>query len=129
MVFLDTNIFIRLITKDNEEQTKKAVEVFESIVNGNIIGFVEDSVIAEVLHVTVSKRIYGLERSVVVGLLLPLLSIEGVYHNYKPQLSVALEKYAELNLDFVDCLALSYKEAEIVESIASFDKKLLKLAE
>jgi hypothetical protein len=41
-------------------------------------------------------------------------------------LLLALETYAERNLDFVDCVLYSYHAVKNVE-IATFDKKLLKL--
>lgn len=91
MIFLDANIVVHLIVKDNHEQTKKANKIFESIISWATVGFVEDSVIAEVLQVTVSKKIYAVQKSSVVELLLPLLSVEGIDHNYKPQLRVALK--------------------------------------
>jgi hypothetical protein len=41
-------------------------------------------------------------------------------------LLLALDTYAERNLDFVDCVLYSYHAVKNVE-IATFDKKLLKL--
>ena len=41
-------------------------------------------------------------------------------------LSLALDTYAERNLDFVDCILYGYNAVKGVE-IATFDKKLIKL--
>lgn len=124
MTFIDTNIFIRAITRDNLEMALLATSFFEKVKSGKIIGFIEDSTVAEALFVLMAKKHYNLTRIEATVRLKIILEIGNIHHDYKDQLMSALDKFADSNLDFVDCLALSYKDAGIVDEIFSFDKKV-----
>jgi predicted nucleic-acid-binding protein len=123
MDFIDTNIFVKIITFDSPEQVKKVEKYFRALTLKENEGFTSEAVIAEVLYVCTS-RIYELDKEEVCARLISLLTIENLIMDHKQVVISALEKYAEANLDFVDCLALSYKDQAIVNQIFSFDKKL-----
>lgn len=124
MIFIDSNIFIRFLTQDNLEMYTKTRSFFMNLDKSNVEYLVEDSVIGEILYVTTSKKLYNLSRKDIVIRLIGILNSKNIYHNYKDPLINALDKFANSNLDFVDCLALNYQDAGIVESIFSFDKKV-----
>lgn len=123
MIFVDTNVFIRAITKDNPKMAVKAIDFFQKLSNKQLEGYVSDSVIAEIIYVLTS-HIYQVQRKEVAAMILPLVSLENMQTANKTCLIESLKKYSSSNLDFVDCLALAYREAGIVEEIFSFDKKL-----
>ncbi|MEI6728254.1 MAG: PIN domain-containing protein [bacterium] len=123
MDFIDTNIFVRIITFDNAEQVKIVEKYFRAMALKENNGFTSEAVVAEVLYVCTS-RIYELDKEEVCARLISLLTIENLIMDHKQVVISALEKYAERNLDFVDCLSLSYKDQGIVGQIFSFDKKL-----
>jgi len=124
MIFIDTNVFIRFLTQDHLEMYTKARSFFIGLNNSDKKYLIEDSVIGEILYVTTSKKLYNLPRLLIVPRLVGVLKNENIYYIYKDQLMSALDKFADSNLDFVDCLALSYKDAGIVDEIFSFDKKV-----
>jgi len=124
MTFIDANIFIRAITRDNLEMALLAASYFDRVNKGKVVGFVEDSTVAEVLFVLMSKKHYNFSRIEATIRLKILLEIENIHHDYKNQLINALDKFASSKLDFVDCLATSYKDACIVDKVFSFDKKV-----
>lgn len=124
MTFIDSNVFIRVLCGEDSDQRKTAVQFFEQIRAKKEVGFVEDSVIAEILYVLTSKKLYDLPRPEVTARLSALLSLENIRLDYKAEVLEALKKFGQTNLDFVDCLAIAYQEAGIVEKILSFDKKL-----
>ena len=99
MVMFDANMILRYLLNDNEQMAEKAEQYLDA---GNV--WVTIEVIAEVVYVL--KGVYSLGRDNV--------------------LLLALDTYAERNLDFVDCVLYSYHAVKNVE-IATFDKKLLKL--
>ena len=125
MIFIDTNIFIRFLMNDHKEMYEKSRKLFESIADSNETYIVEDSVVAEILHVTTSKKLYNQPRLAIVARLNSILENKNIYHHHKPALLLSLEKYATTNLDFVDCLALAYQELKITSNIISFDSKLV----
>lgn len=124
MIFIDSNVFIRLICEDSDELTQKAKDFIKKIMTQNLDCLVEDSVVAEVLFVATSKKLYAHSRIDVVSRFLPILRLSNINHHHKNELITALQLFATSNLDFVDCLALSYKESGVVDEIFSFDKKL-----
>ena len=124
MIFIDSNIFIRFLTQDHLEMYAKTRSFFIGLDSSDTKYLAEDSVIGEILYVTTSKKLYDLPRLKVIPRLVGILEHENIHHDYKRELINALEKFADSNLDFVDCLALSYKDAGIVKGIFSFDKKV-----
>ena len=127
MIFLDANILIRILVEDDKKLTQKAKDLFKKILKNKQKCLIEDSVIAEVLWVCTSKKLYNQPKSEVAARLIALLSPENVQHTYKASLIFALDKYSRLNLDFVDCLAISYYETGVVSGVLSFDKGVEKL--
>ncbi|MFW5720679.1 MAG: PIN domain-containing protein [Candidatus Dojkabacteria bacterium] len=126
MIFIDTNILVRIIAGDNKKHRHEAVTILLKCIQGEEEGFIEDSVVAEVLYVLTSKKLYNFPRDEVTARLIALISPEGIYHTYKPQLIYALAAFGEGTEDFVDCLAILYMETGIVDGIASFDRKVNK---
>ena len=117
MVMLDTNMILRYLLNDNQEMADKAEQYLNA---GNVSVTIE--VIAEVVYVL--KGVYSMERNKIADTVkgfLELVSCKEV-----DVLKLALDTYAEHNLDFVDCVLYGYYVVKGVE-IATFDKKLLKL--
>jgi predicted nucleic-acid-binding protein len=129
MIFLDANILIRILVEDDEILTKKAKELFKKILKNKQKCLIEDSVVAEILWVCTSKKLYNQPKEEVAARLIALLSPENIFHPYKASLIFALDKYSQLNLDFVDCLAISYQQTGVVGQILTFDKQIKKLVE
>jgi predicted nucleic-acid-binding protein len=129
MIFIDTNVLVRVIVQDNPSQTKKAVAFIEQIRDKKIEVLVENAVIAEVVWVTSSPKLYAMKRAEIVGKLSVILSLDHIQHDNKPELLNALKIYAETKFDFVDCLVISYKQAGIIESVMTFDRALNKALE
>ena len=117
MVMLDTNMILRYLLNDDQEMADKA----EDYINGGNVS-VAIEVIAEVVYVL--KGVYSMERDEIANAVkgfLELVSCQDV-----DVLNLALDTYAERNLDFVDCVLYGYHVVKDIE-IATFDKKLLKL--
>ena len=114
---LDANMILRYLLDDDSEMSQKAEEYINA---GDVAVTIE--VIAEVIYVL--KGVYSLEREKISDAVKQFMEL--VYCQEKEVLSLALDTFAERNLDFVDCVLYSYHKVKNV-TIATFDKKLLKL--
>lgn len=114
---LDANMILRYLLNDNEKMASQAEIIIKQ---GNTWAAVE--IIAEVIYVL--KGVYSIERKVIKDSLLDFLSEINVTE--PDVLRLAIETYAEHNLDFPDCLLYAYNRIKGYE-IKTFDKKLIKL--
>ena len=114
---LDANMILRYLLDDDSEMSQKAEEYINA---GDVAVTIE--VIAEVIYVL--KGVYSLEREKISDAVKQFMEL--VYCQEKEVLSLALDTFAERNLDFVDCVLYSYHKVKNV-TIATFDKKLPKL--
>ena len=71
------------------------------------------------------NRVYSMPRVELVGYIKTFLQLSNVETEYRETLSLALKTYAEINLDFVDCILIGYKNIYGAE-IITFDKKMSK---
>ena len=117
MVLFDTNMILRYLLNDNQEMADKAEQYLNA---GAVCVTVE--VIAEVVYVL--HGVYSMKRDKIADIVKNFLSL--VTCQEMDVLNVALDTYGERNLDFVDCVLYGYHAVKGV-SVATFDKKLLKL--
>jgi len=102
MVFLiDTNIIIRFLIGDNEEQLQIATEIFTKVEDGEIEVEILDSVLMEALFVLI--KFYKLPKSEVIEDLKRIIALRGVVGD-KVLLIETLNIIDDKNIDFVDAL-------------------------
>jgi len=114
MLILDTNMILRYLLKDNEEQSAAAAEIIRT---KDVHTTAE--VIAEAIYVL--SGIYKINRNEVSWMIHCIL-LDVRVENLK-SLRYALGLYNQTSLDFVDCLLIAYHKVLGVE-VLSFDKKL-----
>ena len=113
MRLIDTNIILRYLLKDNEQQAEKAAEAIRAG------AFTTTEVIAEVVYVL--SGVYRIPREEVSWMThCVLLDVKA--DNMK-SLRYALGLFSQTNLDFVDCLLIAYHKVLGVD-VFSFDRKL-----
>ena len=117
MVVLDANVILRYLLNDNEAMAREA----ESIIKTEVT-MVPIEVIAEVEYVI--KGVYSVDGNKIRDALMEFLSVVTVAEIEVIQ--VGLDAYAEINLDFVDCILYAYSCVKKYD-IKTFDKKLNKL--
>ena len=117
MVIFDANMILRYLLNDQADMAETA----EGYLNAGTVS-VTTEVIAEVVYVL--KGVYGLERDTIAATLKSFLGL--VDGRDLDVLPLALETYADRNLDFVDCVLYAYHRVRGAE-IATFDKNLRKL--
>jgi len=99
-----------------------ATKVNEIITNNRVM--VRYEVITEVVYVL--EGVYSLSRSKIKDSISIFLSVPNVETESKSVLLLALETYADKNIDFVDCLLYGFKALQGYD-VFTFDKKLNKL--
>ena len=117
--FLDTNIFLRHLTGDPQDQAQRATAYFERIERGEIKVITSDIVIFEVVFTL--GRFYKKSKQEIKEALLPLLSLSNIHLEGKRKLSKVFELYTALNLPFADAYFVVYMERKKITEIISFD--------
>lgn len=122
MYFVDTNIFLRYLTNDDPVKAKACFELFSKADRNEIALTTSETVIAEIVYILSSKRLYGLSNEDVRMRLLPLLTLTGLKLSDRNIYLRALEIYAMHNIDFEDALAVAHMEGQGIEEIYSYDR-------
>jgi predicted nucleic-acid-binding protein len=120
-VIIDANVILRYLLQDHQELYKKAEEIFNRILLGELKAFIPTFIVAEVVYVL--QKVYKVDRPTISQVLTELLKPKGVKTENKKILFEALRIYAQRNLDFADCLLCAYSKNY---EIFSFDKDLEK---
>ncbi|MDP8237450.1 MAG: type II toxin-antitoxin system VapC family toxin [Candidatus Hatepunaea meridiana] len=123
MIALDTNILIRYITRDNEEQAQQVDTLVERTIENNDELFVSDITLCEIVWVL--KSGYRRSRQEIVRVLWSLYrSTHLAFISMENYLS-ALEAYETGKGDFADYLIREYAYSVGCDTVVTFDKKLL----
>jgi predicted nucleic-acid-binding protein len=124
---IDANLLVRFKTKDVPEQAEKARLLFQHVIEGNLSIAVPEVVIAEVVYVLSSPRLYNLSREEIAEYLTDLLKLKGVVISYRALCTEALAIYAEHPIDFVDAYRAAMVALGHAKELVTFDKRLSKL--
>ncbi len=121
-LFLDTNLIIRFLTRDDPEQAARAYDAFQQAEAGRLTLVSTEGVVVEAVQVLSSKQLYNLPRAVIRDQLTDILQVRGLEVPDRDTLLRALVLYAVTNLDFVDVLILAQMERRGITTVLSFDR-------
>ena len=119
--YLDTDVIIRLLSKDDLANQAAAAALFEKIKAGTLEVAAPDTVIADAVYVLSSPRLYDLPRVTVRELLTPLVQLTGFKIRNRRAVLRALDLYASLNIDFGDALIVASMEQVGSQLVYSYD--------
>ncbi len=122
MLFLDTNIVLRFLTRDLPEEAERCRELFRRVDAGEVEITTSESVIAEIVYVLSSPKTYALPRLRVKELLEPVLHLRGLRLEHRVTYLRALDLYATYAVDFEDALAAAHMERLGINQIMSYDR-------
>ena len=122
VAFLDTNIIIRYLTRDDPDKAARAYALLQAVEHNQRQVTTTEAVLAEVVYVLSSKRLYNIARSVIRQRLLDILALPGLRLANKSVYRRALDLYASINLDFTDCLIVARMEHAKITDVFSFDR-------
>jgi predicted nucleic acid-binding protein len=121
MRFVDTNIFIRYLTRDDPAKAERVKQLLERAQRGEVALVTSETVIAELVFVLSSPRLYHLTRDRIRTLLIPIVSLKGLKLPNRSVFLRALDIYATTQMDFVDALAIAHMEARQMTEVYSYD--------
>lgn len=126
--FVDANVFLRYITQDQPEQAVRAKQLLDKVEDGQLTITTSEAVIAELVYVLSSKRLYGLAREEIRYRLKIVLRLKGLQLLHKPAYVRALDLYVENpGVDFVDCVNAALMEHSRIKVIWTFDQDYRRL--
>ena len=128
MHFIDTNIFIRYLTKDDPDKAQACFELFKQAATNQITLTTIEAVITEVVYVLSSKRTYNLARDEIRARLYPLLSVQGLQLPQRKTYLRALDLYTVHQIDFEDALIVARMEQQKVNDLYSYDQGFDKIS-
>jgi predicted nucleic acid-binding protein len=120
--FIDTDPIIRLLTGDDPVKQAAADRLFRQVQGGHLAVAAPLTVIADAVYVLSAPHSYGLPRSEVAALLLPLVQLPGFQIPQKQVVVRALMLFGEVNVDFGDAMLIASMEAEGVRTIITHDR-------
>ena len=119
--FVDTNIFLRYLTRDDPDKAEACFQLLEKARKNEISLTTSESVIAEIVFILASPRLYNLSRADVRARLYPLLTLEGLRLADRRKFMRALDLYTNYTIDFEDALTVAEMEQSEIKTLYSYD--------
>lgn len=124
MIGLDTNVLVRYLVEDDVRQTAQAAALIERAIEDDESLYVSDVVVCETVWVL--GVAYEVGRKEIAALLRNLFRARRLAFGTVEQLIRALDSYESGKGDFADYLIREHARAADCESVATFDRLLLK---
>lgn len=119
--FLDTNILLRYLTRDDEAKARACLELLLRVERGEEVVVSSDLVIAETVFNLQSPRQYGLSRERIRQLVEPIIESRGLRLPHKGMYRRAFDLYCGKGVSFVDAYNASLMERQGLMEIYSYD--------
>ncbi|MBI4215952.1 MAG: PIN domain-containing protein [Chloroflexi bacterium] len=120
--FLDTNILLRYLTRDDEEKAAACLALLLRVERGEEVVVSSDLVMAETVFTLQSRRQYGLSRERIRQLLEPVIALRGLRLPRKSLYARAFDLYCGGKVSFTDAYNAAYMEARGLREVYSYDR-------
>lgn len=121
MIGLDTNVLIRYIVQDDEQQALLAVDLIENQCSIDNPAFINEITLCEIVWVL--KRAYHYEKAVILTILEELLSVSEICIASHSEAWAAFYEYKEGNADFSDYFIAQINKKAGCPFTFTFDRK------
>ena len=118
--FLDTNVFLRYLTKDHLSKYERCREMFKKALEGEIVISTSGMVIAELIWTLLSY--YKVPKAEVIEKVSVILGTENLFIPDKDVLADALVLYGRKNIDFIDAYHAVFMKYHGLREIYSYDE-------
>ncbi len=118
--FVDTNIFLRYLTKDDPSKYEKCREMFKRAMKGEIAITTSGMVIAELLWTLLSY--YKVPKAEVIEKVSVIVGTKNLSIPEKHIVADALVLYARKNIDFIDAYNAVFMRYHGLREIFSYDE-------
>ncbi len=122
MRFVDTNIILRYLTRDDEAKAAACFALFQRANLGEEDLTTSEALMAEAVYVLSSPAHYRLSPAEIRDRLIPILALRGLKVRNKGIYLRALDLYAAYPaLDFKDVLSVAHMENRHISEVFSYD--------
>jgi uncharacterized protein len=123
--FLDTNILLRYLTRDDEPKAQRALNLLMRVEQGEEKVITSSLVIFETVFTL--QSFYKVPRQRIKELILSIISLRGLHLPGKNVYYHAFDFYVTKNISFADAYNAAYMLSEQVSSIYTWDKDFDKI--
>ena len=124
MIALDTNVLVRVLVEDDEEQAQSA-RVLLGGLTPDRLGFVCREVVVELVWVL--ERTYGLSRDRIAMVLEGLVSTDGLLVESADDVGQAAFRYRQGGVGFSDLMIAAAAKRSGATRLYTFDRKAARL--
>jgi len=117
--FIDTNIFLRYLTKDDLIKYERCRELFKKAMDGKIVLSTSEMVIAELIWTLISY--YKVPKAEVIEKISIIVGTENLYIPGKDIVSDALVIFAGKNIDYIDAYNAVFMRYHNMDEIYTYD--------
>lgn len=118
--FIDTNIFLRYLTKDDPSTYDKCREIFKKGIDGKIALATSGMVIAELIWTLLSY--YRVPKANAIEKVSIIVTTESLHIPEKDIIAEALVLYSRKNVDYIDAYNAVFMKYHGVDEIYSYNR-------
>ena len=118
--FIDTNIFLRYLTKDDPVKYEKCRELFRKAMEGKVTLATSGIIIAELIWTLLSY--YKAPKADVIEKMSIIVATESIHIPDKDIIIDALVLYSRQNIDYIDAYNAVFMKYHKMNEIYSYDK-------
>jgi len=119
-IFVDTNLFLRYLTKDDPAKYDRCRELFKKTVEGKVSLFTSEMVIAELIWTLLSY--YKVPKAEVIEKVSIIISTPNLHLPDKAIIADSLILYSQKNIDFIDAYNALFMKFHGLGKIYSYDE-------
>ncbi len=119
-VFIDTNIFLRYLTKDDPTKYGRCREIFKKAMEGELSLFTSEMVIAELIWTLLSY--YKVAKADVIEKVSIIISSQNLHISNRDLIADSLVLYGQKNVDYVGAYNAVFMKSHGLEKIYSYDE-------
>ena len=123
MIAIDTNVLVRFLVEDDEDQSARAASFIANAISNEETIFICDTVLVETVWVL--SRSYRSTREEIASTVQKLLAARNVAFSSSDRIAATLRAYRKGSAGFADYLIREQAREFDCREIATFDKKLL----
>ncbi len=125
MRFIDTNLFIRYFTRDDEEKAQKVLALLKRVERDKERITTSPLVIFETIFTL--ESFYEVPKKEIKELILPILKLKGLKLSNKEIYEQALDVHVKKNISFTDAFNSVYILKKGIKEIYSYDEDFDKI--
>ena len=119
--FLDTNILLQHLAREDEQKARGCRELLLRLEQGEEVAVATNIVIFEAVYILQSARHYGLSRGRIRQLLEPIVALRGLRLPRKSLYARAFDLYCEEGISFADAYNVAFMEVRGLSEVYSYD--------